>query len=60
MAVKNRLFGDAGLPPGLTAPPLRRTLMAVLNPELEQNLRDDNPWWRGEPTPPLPPMLMLR
>jgi hypothetical protein len=27
----------------------------TLSPELEQTLRDDNPWWRGERLPALPP-----
>jgi len=31
-----------------------RASLQVLKPELEQNLLDANPWWRGDPMPPLP------
>jgi predicted AAA+ superfamily ATPase len=29
-------------------------LLEQLSPELERNLRDFNPWWAGQPQPPLP------
>ncbi len=32
------------------------TLFALLSQGLEATIRDDNPWWRGEPIAGVPPM----